>query len=84
MAVSVKVDRQGRVVLPQRERERLGVGEGGSLELVPTPEGLLLERRRQAEVVNDVGGVPLITISGAERITNDGTLEALREHRDRR
>lgn len=83
MAVSVRVDRQGRVVLPQRERERLGIGEGGSLELVPTPEGLLLERRRQAQVVDDDSGVPVVTISGGQSISNDGTLEAIREHRDR-
>ncbi|MFP4233895.1 MAG: AbrB/MazE/SpoVT family DNA-binding domain-containing protein [Nitriliruptoraceae bacterium] len=84
VAVSVKVDRQGRVVLPRRERERLGVGEGGSLELVPTPEGLLLERRRTAQVADDDTGVPVITISGGGTISNDGTLGAIREHRDRR
>lgn len=83
MATTVKVDRQGRVVLPRRDRERLGVGDGGSLELVPTPEGLLLERRQQAHLLDDGSGVPAITLTGDERITNDGTLVAIREHRDR-
>lgn len=83
MAANVSIDRQGRLVLPQRERERLGVDGGGSLELVPTAEGVLLERRRQATIRQDDAGIPLITMSGDERITNDGTLVAIREHRDR-
>ena len=44
MTVTVKVDAQGRVVIPQAERERLGLPDGGALELVSTPEGVLLER----------------------------------------
>jgi bifunctional DNA-binding transcriptional regulator/antitoxin component of YhaV-PrlF toxin-antitoxin module len=69
MFVQVNVDRQGRIVIPLRERERplgseasgnlctnrriviplrererLGVATGGTLELIATPEGVLLER----------------------------------------
>ena len=36
MATTVKVDAQGRVVIPQAERERLGLSDGGALELVST------------------------------------------------
>jgi AbrB family looped-hinge helix DNA binding protein len=83
MAVTVKVDRQGRVVIPQRERERLGVTDGGILELVATPEGVLLERRRRADVRLDDRGLPLVRIEDAERVSNDDSLEAIHRHRDR-
>ena len=83
MAVTVKVDRQGRVVIPQRERERLGVSDGGILELVATPEGVLLERRRRADVRLDDRGLPLVRIEDADQVSNDDSLEAIHQHRDR-
>jgi len=55
--VTVKVDAQGRVVIPQAERERLGLPDGGTLELVSTPEGVLLERRRRASLTMDATGL---------------------------
>lgn len=81
MSATVKIDRQGRVVIPQRERERLGVGDGGTLELVPTPEGVLLERRRRASVTVDEDGVPVVSIEGLETVSNVETVEAI--HRQR-
>lgn len=83
MAVTVKVDQQGRVVIPQRERERLGVRDGGTLELVPTPEGLLLERRRRAAVSVEDDGLPVVTIEELEEVSNDEALEAIHRQRDR-
>ena len=55
--MTVKVDAQGRVVIPQAERERLGLPDGGTLELVSTPEGVLLERRRRASLTMDATGL---------------------------
>ena len=55
--MTVKVDAQGRVVIPQAERERLGLPDGGTLELVSTPEGVLLERRRRASLTMDASGL---------------------------
>jgi len=80
-SVQVRVDRQGRVVIPLRERERLGVAVGGTLELIATPEGVLLERRRPAEVRIAADGVPVIVIEDAEPISNEESIEAI--HRDR-
>jgi AbrB family looped-hinge helix DNA binding protein len=80
--IEVRVDRQGRVVIPQRERERLGLEAGGTLELVPTPEGLLLERRQRAEVVEGSDGVPLIRLVGEPRVTNEEAQRAIDQVRD--
>jgi len=81
VSVQVNVDRQGRVVIPLHERERLGVAVGGSLELISTPEGVLLERRRPAEVRIAADGVPVIRMKDGEPVSNEQTLEAI--HRDR-
>ncbi|MGE3795301.1 MAG: AbrB/MazE/SpoVT family DNA-binding domain-containing protein [Dehalococcoidia bacterium] len=80
-AVQVSVDRQGRVVIPLRERERLGVAGGGTLELIATPEGVLLERHRSADVRIAADGLPVITIEDGEAVSNDDSLDAI--HRDR-
>ena len=83
MAMTVKVDRQGRVVIPQAERERLGLADGGALELVPTPEGVLLERRRRASVTVDESGLPLVTVDELDTVTNVAAVEAIHAQRDR-
>lgn len=84
MTVTVKMDAQGRVVIPQAERERLGLPDGGSLELVSTPEGVLLERRRRATVTVDDNGLPLVTLDELDTVTNAETVEAIHDQRDDR
>jgi AbrB family looped-hinge helix DNA binding protein len=78
----VRIDRHGRVVIPQVERQGLGLDPGTTLELVPTPEGLLLERRRPAEVVDGADGVPLIHLIGRPSVTNDEAQRAIDQVRD--
>ncbi|MCC6238079.1 MAG: AbrB/MazE/SpoVT family DNA-binding domain-containing protein [Dehalococcoidia bacterium] len=80
-SVQVNVDRQGRVVIPLRERERLGIAAGGTLELIATSEGVLLEPRRPADVRIAADGIPLIVIEDAGPISNQESLDAI--HRDR-
>lgn len=84
MTVTVKVDAQGRVVIPQAERERLGVSQGGELELVSTPEGVLLERRRQATVTSGEDGLPLVTVGDVDTVSNAEATEAIHGQRDER
>ena len=84
MTVTVKVDAQGRVVIPQVERERLGLPAGGALELVSTPEGVLLERRRQATVTSDEDGLPLVTLDDAGTVSNTDATQAIHDQRDER
>lgn len=82
MTVRVKVDAQGRVVIPQAERERLGMPDGGALELVSTPEGVLLERRRQATVTTDADGLPLVTLDDGDSVSNTDATRAIHDQRD--
>ena len=81
MSVRLKVDQQGRVVLPLRERERLGVARGGTLELISTPEGVLLERHRPATVQLGGDGLPVIKLSDTDQVSNEESLDAI--HRER-
>lgn len=84
MTVTVKVDAQGRVVIPQAERERLGLPQGGALELVATPEGVLLERRHQATVTSGEDGLPMVTLNAVSTVSNDDAIEAIHTQRDDR
>ena len=84
MTVTVKVDAQGRVVIPQAERERLGLPQGGALELVPTPEGVLLERRHQATVTSGEDGLPMVTLNAVSAVSNADAIEAIHTQRDDR
>lgn len=83
MAVQVKVDKQGRVVIPLRERERLGVADGGILELVATAEGVLLERHRQADVRIAGDDLPVISIRDFEPLSNEDSVGAIHRERER-
>lgn len=80
--VAVSVDRQGRVVIPQQERERLGVRDGGRLELTATPEGLLLERRHRGVVTTADDGLPVVTIDELQSVSNDEVVDAIHRQRD--
>jgi AbrB family looped-hinge helix DNA binding protein len=82
MAVQVKVDRQGRIVIPLSERERLGIAEGGMLELIPTREGLLLEPRTPAQVKTVKGGLRILVLEDGRTVSNEETLEAIHRVRD--
>lgn len=84
MTVSVKVDSQGRVVIPQAERERLGMPDGGTLELVSTPEGVLLERRREATITTGEDGLPLVTLDDGGTVRNTDATTAIHDQRDDR
>lgn len=82
MTVTVKVDAQGRIVIPQAERERLGLAAGGALDLVSTPEGVLLERRRHATVSVDEDGFPLVTVEELDTVSNSEAVDAIHQQRD--
>lgn len=82
MTTPVKVDAQGRVVIPQVERERLGVRDGGTLELVAVPEGLLLESRHRATVTTAADGLPLVTIEDLATVSNEDAVDAIHRQRD--
>lgn len=84
MTLEVTIDRQGRVIIPLRERERLGLTGGEILDLVPTEEGVLLERRNRSEIRYGADGLPVVWIEGGKTISNEESLEAIHRHRERR
>ena len=84
MTVTVKLDAQGRVVIPEAERERLGLRDGGVLELLSTPEGVLLERRRRATVSSGEDGLAQVTLDDLETVSNADATQAIHTQRDDR
>ena len=84
MAVQIKVDQQGRIVIPLVERERLGVAKGGTLELIATSDGVLLERRRPASIRTANDGLPILTLDDVEQVSNEESIDAIHEERERR
>ncbi len=75
MVIRVKVDRQGRMVLPKGLRQELGA-DPGELALQRTPEGVLLSAvtpTGQVEVAPD--GLPRLRL--ARTVTNDEVLQGI-------
>jgi AbrB family looped-hinge helix DNA binding protein len=81
---TVRIDAQGRIVVPLAQRQRLGVRGGDELALIPTPEGLILERRRAATVSTAPDGLPIVEFTEPRPVPNDEALEAIRAQRDAR
>lgn len=53
--MTLRVDKAGRVVLPKPLRDRMGLHEGSNLDLLETPEGIVLKpvEQRPAMVKKD-------------------------------
>ncbi|MDQ3451534.1 MAG: AbrB/MazE/SpoVT family DNA-binding domain-containing protein [Actinomycetota bacterium] len=80
----IRIDAQGRIVLPRDVRRRLGIaGHGADLELRETTDGLLLELPpAAARVATADDGLPAITIEGLpEPVSNDSVLAAIERER---
>lgn len=43
----VRIDKAGRIIVPKRLRERLGVTREGQLEVIERPDGVLLKGTEQ-------------------------------------
>lgn len=78
------MDRQGRIVIPRAERERLGVGGGATFELITTAEGVILERRREATVETAEDGLPVVRMSDERTISGEAASAAIHAVRDGR
>ena len=80
--IRVKVDKQGRLVLPQQLREGV-VDAPGSVLLSRTPDGLLLRPLTGAGTVRVAkDGLPVLDLD--RRVTNAEVLAALDEQRSSR
>jgi len=85
--MGVKVDAQGRLVLPRAARERLGIrGRAAEIAIEDTPDGLFLEvTSHPAIVTTGEDGLPAVSLGGATgSVTNDEVLAAIAAERARR
>ena len=82
--MELSIDKFGRVVIPKKLREHLGVGLSLKVEVSETPDGILLKpvRRQSGLMMKD--GILIVRGSGRESNINWDTLvEDEREERIR-
>ncbi len=75
MVIRVRVDRQGRLVLPKRIRQELGA-DPGELALRRTADGVLLTRLAPPGQVGTADD-DLPTLALGRPVTNDEVLDAI-------
>jgi bifunctional DNA-binding transcriptional regulator/antitoxin component of YhaV-PrlF toxin-antitoxin module len=64
IAMELSIDKFGRVVLPKKLREHLGVGLSLKVEVKETPEGILLKPVRRASSLMRKDGILILKGSG--------------------
>ena len=64
MAMELTIDKFGRVVLPKKLREHLGVGPSLKVEVKETAEGILLKPVRRASNLMRKDGILILKGSG--------------------
>lgn len=83
----VRVDAQGRLVLPRGVRQRFGIdGRPSELVATETADGLLIELPPNRAVVSEAeDGLPVVTIEGISApITNDSVIAGIDADRSER
>jgi AbrB family looped-hinge helix DNA binding protein len=53
----VMIDKSGRLVLPKRQRERLGIRSDGELEITDRPDGVLLRVAQERPAMVKISGL---------------------------
>ncbi len=80
-AMTLKIDKAGRIVVPKSIRERLGFRPDTELEAIEQPGGVLLTRAKQQPPMVKVDGL-WVHQGSAERGANwEHILESVREER---
>ncbi len=79
--MKLTIDKSGRIVVPKRLRERLGLRPNSELEIVEQPNGMLLRAAEEKPSLIEVGGL-LVHQGSAEPGANwDRVLQDVREER---
>lgn len=82
--MNVRIDSAGRIVVPKRVRERLGLKQNSELELEERAEGIVLKPvQRQSALVRDKHGHLVFTGKPVGPIDWDRLVEEDREARIR-
>ena len=77
-----RIDGSGRVVIPAPVRRELGIGqEGGELELLDTPDGVLLRPLGAPTPRRDERGLMVVELG--RPVTADEVSDATRDDRER-
>jgi len=74
------IDRAGRLVLPKKTRDRLGIRAGDELEIEPVADGVRLRVVQDSPRLIREAGVLVFAGGRLERRVGDG----IQEHRDER
>ncbi|CAN5864756.1 hypothetical protein BH23ACT12_BH23ACT12_14790 [soil metagenome] len=82
--MKAKVDAQGRLVIPQAQRRRLGIDGPWEVEMIPTAEGVAIEPTRAVRITTAGDGLSVATIDGAGTIRNVTVLGAIHAERAER
>ena len=83
---TIRIDRAGRLVIPQPIREKYGLVDGSRrLEIIESPEGIVLRPVAEDILVERHASGWVVFRSGREEaIEPDGVIEEERERRRRR
>ena len=84
--MTLPIDGAGRVVIPKRVRDKLGLHAGSSLELVETREGVTLKPSEQKSPLRKIGRFLVITSELLQPASTSPkrSIEEDREARDRK
>ena len=76
-----RIDGAGRVVIPARIRRELGIGpDGGGVELLETPDGVLL--RPLGNLVPERNERGMLVVAIGREVTTDEVASAIDEDRE--
>jgi AbrB family looped-hinge helix DNA binding protein len=79
--MTLKMDKAGRIILPKPVRDRLGLQAGSDLELLETPEGVVLKpAERRPSMVKKQG----LWVHTGILPTGFDAVQAIREDREER
>ena len=87
MNAQTRVSAKGQVVIPKEMRDRLRLGPGRILDVVETPQGILLRPREERERISVEEGIrrireiikydgPALTIEEMNEAIREGWIEA--------
>jgi AbrB family looped-hinge helix DNA binding protein len=79
----VKVDQAGRIVLPKKVRDRLGLRKDSELELKESTEGIVLKPVDEGSLWRDENGWPVFHGRPIGRVDWNRLVDEMREERMR-
>ena len=79
--MNVHIDKAGRLVLPKSVRSQLGITSDTALELVSSPEGILLRRVAERPAMQQVDGLWVHQGTSTANADWAGVIDSVRNER---